>query len=56
MVAVPNMLVRLTRYMTRSAIDELFHTIGLDKRGSEQHFKVVYDLLSQVKNIPHSDD
>lgn len=40
--------------MTRSATDELFHNMRLDKKGSEQHFKVIYDFLSKVKNLRRS--
>lgn len=49
MVSVPNWLVKSTRYMTRSATDKHFCTIGLEGKRSKQHFKVVYGLLSKVK-------
>lgn len=52
MVLVPNRLVKLTRYITRSATDELFRTMGLEGNEFEQHFEVIYDMLSKVKLSP----
>lgn len=34
--------------MARSVTNDLLRTIGLEDKGSKQHFKVVYDLLSKV--------
>lgn len=40
--------VKPTRYMTKSATDELFSTLSLDEKRSKRHLKVVYDLLKKV--------
>lgn len=55
-VSMLNRLVRVTCYMTKSTTSELFSTLDLDEKGSEQDLNVVYDLISKVILHPTFDD
>lgn len=47
-LSVPNHLVRLARFLTKSVLRQMFTIIGLEGKGPDHHLKLAHDLICKV--------